>query len=76
MKEQVLLALVSYSFLFISAASATVAARDRTMRVAFDTFVSFVTVSVNPLIFLDHFVLLKHISFYIYGPNSRLVNEA
>lgn len=65
-----------FGFLFISSASATVTARDRTMRVAFDAFVGFATVSVNPLIFLVHFVLLKHISFYIYGPNSRLVNEA
>lgn len=48
-----------------------------TMRVAFDAFVGFATVSVNPLIFLVYFVLLKNISLYIiYGTNLRLVNEA
>lgn len=65
-----------FGFLFISSASATVTARDRTMRVAFDAFAGFATVSANPLIFLVDFVFLKHISFCIYGPNSRLVNEA
>lgn len=77
-KESILNERTSYTcfgFLFISSASVTVNARDRTMRVAFDAFVGFATVSVNPLIFLVHFVLLKHISFYIYGPNSKLVNE-
>lgn len=63
-------------FLFISSASAALTPMDGTMRMAFDNFVGFATVSVNPLIFLVYFVLLKNISLYIYGPNSRLVNEA
>lgn len=65
-----------FGFLFISSASATITARDRTTRVAFDAFLGFATVSANPLIVLVHFVLLRHISFYIYRPNSRLVKEA
>lgn len=63
-----------FGFLFISSASATLTAMAGTTRVAFDAFVGFV--SVNPLIFLVYFVLLKNISLYIYGPNSRLVYEA
>lgn len=63
-------------FLSISSASAALTAMDETMRVAFDAFVGFATVTVNPLVFLVYFVLLKNISLYIYGPNSRLVNEA
>lgn len=56
--------------------SANVTARDRTMQVAFDAYVGFATVSVNPLIFLVRFVFLKHISFCIYGSCSRLVHKA
>jgi len=57
-------------------ASANVIARDRTMQVAFDAYVGFATVSVNPLIFLVHFVFLKHTSFCIYESSSRLAHEA
>lgn len=65
-----------FGFFLISPAPATLTAMERTMRVAFDAFVGFATVGVNPLIFLVYFVLLKNISLYISGSNSRLVNEA
>lgn len=71
MKEQAVLVLISYSF----PQHLLLLLPGTKQRVSFDAFVGFATVSVNPLIFLVHFVLLKHISFYIYGPNSRLVNE-
>lgn len=63
-------------FLFISSASAALTAMDGAMKLAFENFFGFATVSVNPLIFFVYFILLKNISLFIYGPNSRLVNEA